>query len=105
MADAGYSGRKFLSLVRWQYSTHPVVNLNPTHPKLLTGYGVRNTPEGKTLSEPHHGSAATEGYAPLLSVPDCDAGVEDCLSGDTGGSANARYIFHAHIDTRCCQMH
>ncbi len=49
MADAGYSGRKFLSLVRWQYSAYPVVNLNPTHTKLLADYGVQNTLEGKTL--------------------------------------------------------
>ena len=41
MADAGYSSRAFLTLIRRQYRATPVVRLNPRHKKLLATYGIQ----------------------------------------------------------------
>lgn len=49
MADAGYSSRVFLTLIKRQYRATPVVQLNKTHKKLLAQYGIQKTLEGKTL--------------------------------------------------------
>ncbi|MCH8893890.1 MAG: transposase, partial [Chloroflexi bacterium] len=49
IADAGYSGREFLSLIKRQYRATPVVQINKSHKRLLAQYGVQSTLEGKTL--------------------------------------------------------
>ena len=49
MADAGYSSKAILTLIKQQYHATPVVQLNKAHKRLLAQYGVQNTLEGKTL--------------------------------------------------------
>ena len=50
MADAGYSGKKLFNLIRRQYHSEPVIQLNASHKKLAEKYGEAQTlPEWKAL--------------------------------------------------------
>ncbi len=51
MADKGYSGKALLNLIRWQYSSMPVVDIHPTHKRLLKEWAeTYKTPEYRALS-------------------------------------------------------
>ena len=50
MADKGYSGRAFISLVRKQYWAYPIVKINPQHRALANKWRpVTSTPEWQAL--------------------------------------------------------
>ena len=51
IADAGYSSKKLISTIRWQYSSTPVIQLNKGHRKLIERLGEQmRTPEMRALS-------------------------------------------------------
>ena len=51
MADKGYSGKPLIHLIRRQYGAQPVVDILPTHKKLMREFGDRmKTPEYRALS-------------------------------------------------------
>lgn len=94
MADMGCSSKKLFRLIRRQYRTEPVIDINPTHRSLLADeaglvqdYGVESAlqathrgregflpSQGGALPRQHQSAEMAEGYGAFVLVSDCDAG-------------------------------
>ena len=100
MADAGYSGKKLFNLIRRQYHSEPVIQLNASRVEgTLRSKASRGAvflaPQGAEVAEQHHPARETEGYGALLPVPNCDAGcLFIILSHQEGGHDDDRQMGH-----------